>query len=447
VLEHQLAHQATHDDLTGLPNRALFRERLEQALISSRREGQQYAVFFIDLDHFKDVNDSWGHDTGDRLLVAATGRLRSCLRDVDTLARLGGDEFAVLLPDVPDRAAVVQTAEQLLAALAAPLALTGPDYAVTASIGIVLASGQYGRPEDVLRHADVALYRAKETGRAGYKVFDPEMQAALTARLDLERDLRLAIKRDEFVLHYQPIVDLHTEQIVAAEALLRWQHPTRGMVAPLDFIPLAEETGMIREIDRWVLRTACQQAYAWYQQDLGAAPLVSVNLSPLTFRLPELGQMVAATLAAVGLPAWQLKLEITEGTAMENAASTVATLGELKGLGVRLGIDDFGTGYSSLAYLKRFPVDTLKIDKTFVDGLGQDPDDTAIVRTVLTLAHSLGLQVTAEGLETIEQLRFLRALGCEHGQGYHFSRALPAEAFAAFRDRASLTLPQSLFRD
>jgi predicted signal transduction protein with EAL and GGDEF domain len=366
---------------------------------------------------------------------------------VDTLARLGGDEFAVLLPDVADRAAVVQTAEQLLAALAAPLALTGPDYAVTASIGIVLANGQYGRPEDVLRHADVALYRAKETGRAGYKVFDPEMQAALTARLDLERDLRQAIKGDEFVLHYQPIVDLHTEQIVAAEALLRWQHPTRGMVNPLEFIPLAEETGMIREIDRWVLETACQQAYRWYQHDPCATPLVSVNLSPLTFRLPELGSMVAATLAAAGLPAGQLKLEITEGTAMEDAASTVATLGELKGLGVRLAIDDFGTGYSSLAYLKRFPVDTLKIDKTFVDGLGQDPDDTAIVRTVLTLAHSLGLQVTAEGLETIEQLRFLRALGCQHGQGYHFSRPLPADAFAAFRARAALTLPQSLLHD
>ncbi len=422
-LERQLVHQAFHDALTGLPNRALFHDRLGQALARARRDGWPCAVLFLDLDRFKDVNDTLGHDAGDRLLVAVATRLRGGLRDGDTLARLGGDEFVVLLEDVADVGDATRTVTRLLAALTPPLALDGREYRLTASVGIALGRVDHARPEEVVRDADIALYRAKEGGRAGYAVFDPAMQAALVARLDLERDLRQALERGEFLLHYQPIVDLRTGRMIRAKVLARWQHPTRGLVPPGDFIPLAEETGLIAPLGRWVLGEACRQAAAWAAA--GTPVAIAVNLTTREFQHPGLAREVAAALATTGLAARWLGLEITESLAMRDMAATIATLAALGALGVPVAIDDFGTGYSSLAYLKRLPVGALKIDKAFVDGLGTDEEDTAIVATIVTLAHALGLRVVAEGVETAAQADQLLQLGCDLAQGYHFARPLP----------------------
>ena len=436
-LEGRLRHQATHDPLTGLPNRALFAARLDRALADARADGTSAAVLFLDLDRFKEVNDTRGHQAGDALLVAAAGRLRAALRDGDTLARFGGDEFAVLLADPTEAAAADRAADRLLRALAAP---AGPDDdgpAITASVGIVAELAAYARPEDVLRDADVAMYRAKDAGRAGHARFDPALQAALAARVALERDLRGALMRDEFALHYQPIVDLHTGRVARVEALLRWHHPARGPVAPGAFIPLAEETGLIAPLGRWVLGEACRQAAAWAAA--GTPVTIAVNLTAREFQSPALATEVAAALAAAGLAAAWLGLEITESLAMHDVAATIATLTALGALGVQVAIDDFGTGYSSLAYLKRLPVRALKIDKTFVDGLGTEAEDTAIVAAIVTLAHTLGLRVVAEGVETAAQAAQLRALGCDAAQGYHFARPLPAvEATALLAAAAPL---------
>ncbi len=430
ALEGRLAHQATHDALTGLPNRALLLDRLGQALARTRRDGQPCAVLFVDLDRFKDVNDTLGHDAGDRLLVTVATRLRDGLRDNDTLARLGGDEFAVLL-EGHDAGEAARTAARLLATLALPLTLDGHVYRLTASVGIAPGHVGHARPAEVLRDADIALYRAKDAGRAGYALFDPAMQAQLVARLDLERDLRLALERDEFVLQYQPLVTALEGRIVGVEALVRWQHPVRGLLGPGVFIPLAEETGLIVPLGRWVLVEACRQARAWHDAGTGARPLtMSVNVAAGQLRSSALLVDVARALAATGLPPGRLQLEITESAAMADAAATIVVLQELKGLGVRLALDDFGTGYSSLAYLKRFPVDALKIDRAFVDGLGEaaahGAEDEAIVEVVLGVARALRLEVTAEGVETAAQLLRLRALGCAIAQGYLFARPLPA---------------------
>ena len=426
TLETRLRHQAFHDALTGLPNRALFFERLGRALARLRRDGSPCAVLFLDLDRFKDINDTVGHDAGDRLLVAVAARLGGGLRDGDTLARLGGDEFTVLLEHVAAAPEAVRATTRLLDALAAPFILDGQEYRFTASIGIALGRADHARPEDVLRDADIAMYRAKEGGRARYALFDPAMQAQLVARLALERDLRLALERREFTLLYQPIVDLRTGYLTKVEALVRWHHPTRGLVPPLDFIPLAEETGLIRALGRWVLGEACRQARAW--QVAGTPVAVAVNLTALEFQHPDLADEVAAALAAAGIEARWLRLEITESLAMRDVAATIATLGLLRAMGVVIAIDDFGTGYSSLAYLKRLPVGALKVDKAFIDGLGADDEDTAIVSAIITLGHTLGLRVIAEGVETVEQATLLRALGCDQAQGYHFARPLPAAA-------------------
>ncbi len=427
ALEERLAHQAFHDPLTGLPNRALFTDRLGQALAHAERDGKNCVVLFLDIDHFKTVNDSLGHAAGDQLLTSVAARLRLGLRGGDTLARLGGDEFAALLEDIADLAEARDVAARLHATLRAPLVLEGHELFVTASIGLALGEGVADTPEDLLRFADVALYRAKEVGRACTEVFYPGMSAAAVERLELERDLRRALARGEFVVHYQPIVELHTGVIGGLEALVRWQHPTRGLVFPGQFIPLAEETGMIVLIGQWALGEACRQLRAW--QDCYPdvpSPTVSVNLSARQFRHIDLVANVAATLAKSGLTARQLQLEVTETVAMADTEVGVTTLATLRALGVRLAIDDFGTGYSSLAYLQRLPVGALKIDRTF---FSTGESNRAIVRAITTLAHGLGLEVTAEGLETAPQIAWAREAGCDHGQGYYFARALAPEEF------------------
>ena len=435
ALEERLAHQAHHDALTGLPNRALLFERLDRALAPGRGDGVPCAVLFLDLDRFKDVNDLRGHDVGDRLLIAVAGRLRAALRAEDTLARLGGDEFIVLVDRVADTDAVAAVAEHLAAAVASPFLVDGHAHAVALSVGVALSGPGHARPEDLLRDADLAMYRAKDAGGAGYVFFDPAMQAALAARVALEADLRRALERGEFALHYQPVVSLADGRIVKAEALVRWRHPARGPVSPGEFIPLAEETGLIVPLGRWVLGEACRQARAW--QAVGTPVAVAVNLTAREFQRPELVADIADVLAATGLDACWLRLEITESLAMRNAAAAVATLAALRALGVRVAIDDFGTGYSSLAYLKHLPADMLKIDKAFVDDLGTDEAATAIVAAIIALGHTLGLMVIGEGVETAAQAERLRALGCDWAQGYHFARPLPPGELGALLARAA----------
>ncbi len=431
ALEARLQHQATHDPLTGLPNRALFLDRLDQALARSRRGGAPSTVIFLDLDNFKDVNDTLGHDAGDQLLIAAAERLRHCLRDEDTLARLGGDEFAALLEGISAIGEAVRAAERLGEALGTPLTVESRAHHVTASIGIVISTPEHTRPDDLLRDADIAMYRAKGAGGARYALFDPAMQDQLVARLALVDELRQALERQEFVLHFQPQIALTSGQVRCVETLVRWQHPTRGFIAPTEFIALAEETGLIRPLGRWVLEEACRQAASWSFSCAGNAPAISVNLSAHEFQDPDLVAEIARVLQVTGLAPLRLELEITESALMEDAPATLATLGRLKYLGVQLAIDDFGTGYSSLAYLKRFPVDTLKIDKAFIDGLGTETEDTAIVTAIITLAQTLGLQVVAEGVETATQVAQLRLLSCGLAQGYYFARPLDEATLTA----------------
>ncbi len=432
AFEEQLRHQAFHDPLTGLPNRTLLLDRLERALVQTLRGGARPALLLLDLDGFKVVNDSLGHAAGDRLLIALAERLAAAMRPGDTIARLGGDEFAVLLDTATDIHAATAVADRLLDALATPLALDGRELVVEASLGIALATDGAARPDDLLRDADLALYRAKDAGRAGYAIYDTSLHTAVNARLVLEAELRRALASEEFVLHYQPKVDLATGRLAGVEALVRWRHPTRGLVPPDDFIPLAEETGLIVPLGRWVLTEACHQARAWAAARITDPPLtMSVNLSARQFRQPDLVGDVARILRDTGVIPGLIQLEITEGVLMEDAAATLGLLERLRGLGIALAIDDFGTGYSSLAYLKRFPIDVLKVDKAFVTGLGHDPGNGAITTAVIGLAHALGLAVTAEGVETAGELAQLRSLGCEQGQGYYFARPMPAAALAA----------------
>ena len=427
----QLTRQAFRDPLTNLPNRALFMDRLTHGLTRAQRRHEHLAVLFLDLDRFKVVNDTLGHSVGDQLLVEVSRRLTSALRPGDTVARLGGDEFGILLEDVADAETAETVALRVEESLGKPYPFEGREVFVTASIGIALSSAKLGLPEEILRDADLAMYHAKAKGKARHEVFDGSMSAPALDRMDLEMDLRSAISRHEFRLHYQPILRLDTGKITEVEALIRWQHEKRGLLQPDEFIGLTEETGLIVPIGQWVLSEACKQARLWQVEYPTTPPLVmSVNLSAKQFQNPKLVEEITQALDESGLAASCLKLEITESTVMQDAPVTLTKLNELKELGVRLAIDDFGTGYSSLGYLKRFPVDTLKIDRSFVKGLSPDGGDNAIVRAVVTVAKSLNMDVTAEGVETEGQLAELKALGCDRGQGFLFARPVTAERVA-----------------
>ena len=430
ALEEQLTHKALHDSLTGLPNRALFVDRLEHALTHTARKGRQLAVLFMDLDDFKYVNDTLGHEAGDRLLAMVAKRLQRSLRDQDTLARFGGDEFVVLVEDVMSGQVAVQVAERILKLLDPPFSLAEEELRISASIGVALsvhaASDQWGT---LLSQADAAMYEAKRKGKARYAIYDPATHLRSRERLRMGNQLKVALERSEFVLHYQPKVDLRTGTIVHMEALLRWHHPQRGVVLPSEFISLAEETDLIVPLGQWVLKEACSQIRRWQELYPRAPAIVAdVNLSARQFHQLDLGGEAAKILNETGLDPSHLELEITESVLMEDAPSTVAPLKHLKDLGVRVAIDDFGTGYSSLSYLKRLPVDTLKIDRSFISGLNTDLEDEVLVSGMINLAHGLGLRVVAEGVETEQQAARLKAMGCELAQGYQFYRPISAEA-------------------
>ncbi len=430
-LEAQLHHRAFHDGLTGLANRHLFRDRVAHAVQRSQRHPAPFAVLFLDLDGFKLVNDTLGHEAGDGLLKVVAQRIRLAIRDHDTACRLGGDEFAVLVEDLTDRSDAARVADRVLAAIRATVDLDGQSVSVDGSIGIAVAEGVVrihdGSPGEaadaLLRNADIAMYTAKNAGKGRYEVFEPSMHATVVQRLQIERDLQLAVERDELVLHYQPIVRLDTGELVALEALLRWRHPERGLLPPIEFIPVAEETGLIVTMGSWVIREATRQVALWNRRFPDQRPVhVSVNVSPRQLGRGDLVEQVARALAASGLPAECLTLEITESAVLADTHATVAVLHDLKALGVQLAVDDFGTGYSSLSYLQNLPFDVLKIDRTFVAGMSQGTQNPAVVRAILDLGHALQLTSVAEGIEVQEQLDRFRELGCTLGQGYLFAR-------------------------
>jgi len=424
-VEEELLHLANHDALTGLPNRTLLHDRLSQAIAYASRSEKPVALMLIDLDRFKNINDSLGHEIGDKVIVEVGRRLSSIVRDGDTVARLGGDEFVVILVDMASEQDVAMVAHKALESLSLPLAMHGNEFYPTASIGISLYPKDGHDVQALLKNADVAMYRAKEAGRNNFQFYAQEMNARAMDRLTLESGLRRALERNEFILYYQPKVNLASGEIAGMEALLRWQPPGQKMVSPADFIPIAEETGLIVPIGEWVLRTACAQNKAW--QDAGmTAYRIAVNLSARQFK-QDIVEMVSRALQETGCSASGLELEITESTIMENPVTAVVTLQILSDMGVHIAIDDFGTGYSSLSYLKRFPIDSLKIDQSFVRDITSDADDAAIATAVIALAHSMKLLVIAEGVETAEQLEFLRGQRCDQMQGYYFSRPLPAE--------------------
>jgi diguanylate cyclase (GGDEF)-like protein len=487
----QLAHQAFHDSVTGLPNRALFVDRLARTAARVRRSSREAAILFLDLDRFKVVNDSLGHAKGDELLMEVAARIQSCLRPGDTAARFGGDEFTVLLEDIGSTHDAIMVAERVAHAIGAPFKLGTQEVHVSTSIGIVTAGRDAESADELLRKADVAMYRAKQKGRAQYAIFDTQMSALALERLQMEVDLRRTIKGRQLLLHYQPIVDLQRGRIIGTEALARWEHPTRGLVPPFEFVPLAEEIGMILPIGQWVLREACNWTRAWQEQyqpqlqsarepmvpgapavpgsmqapgaravsgeesqlsggDVGAVAgardaggaralppqlTVSVNLSARQFRQPDLVEEIARVLRETELPPHCLMLEITESTVMDDISATVVQLEALKKLGVLLAVDDFGTGYSSLAYLERFPLDCLKVDRAFVSRVGERGERLAIVQAICNLGYALGMRVTAEGLETGGQVSQLRRIGCRAGQGYYFSRPLPADEMTTLLER------------
>jgi diguanylate cyclase (GGDEF)-like protein len=413
--EKQIAHMARHDALTDLPNRLLLRDRLAHALAELPRD-KRLAVLYLDLDHFKNVNDTLGHQIGDELLKTVADRLQNCVREADTVARVGGDEFAIIHPgiDQPHDAALL--ARRICEAIREPCDLHGHAVIVDTSIGIALAPGDGGDPTELLKNADMALYRAKADGRGTYRFFEPAMDAGMKTRRTLELALRMALANGEFELHYQPLVNLDDRRITSCEALIRWQHPERGLIPPAEFIPIAEEIGLIVPLGEWVLRQACCDAMNW-----PADIKVAVNLSPIQVMNQNLVAVVVGALAAAGLPANRLEVEITESVLMQNSEATLATLHRLRALGVKISMDDFGTGYSSLSYLRSFPFDKIKIDRCFISGLASGDDSVAIVLAIAGLAKHLGIATTAEGVETKQQLQQVKALGCSEMQGFLFS--------------------------
>jgi diguanylate cyclase (GGDEF)-like protein len=428
ALEQHFEHQLLHDDVTKLPNRTLFRDRLERALARSVRRRQSCAVLSVDIDRFKLINDSLGPSVGDALLRETATRLDSCLRPEDTVARTGGDEFMVLLETMRAPAEATAVADRVVEALAPPFKVHGREVFLSASVGIAVGRGGRDRPEDVLQNADVAVHRAKDNGRARIEVFRQEMNPHPMQRLGLETDLRRAVDQMDFEIDYQPKVKLADGRVVGFEALVRWRHPERGLIEPPEFIPIAEETGLILPLGRWVLRRACEQAASWSgTQDL--PPTLCVNLSARELQQPRLRLVdeVASALKGSGLASRSLCLEITESALMGDVESAVATLNDLKRLGVELALDDFGTGYSSLSYLRRFPFDVVKIDRSFVRELTESGEGEAIVRALVEVCHALHALVLGEGIETQEQAAALREMGCDLGQGSLFSEPLPPE--------------------
>ncbi len=439
--EEKLLHEAFHDALTQLPNRAMLLDHLKLALERAKRSTERlFAVLFIDLDRFKIINDSLGHALGDQLLIEVSQRLQRCLRPGDTVARLGGDEFTILLEEIKDIKEALFVAERVQYEVSQPYQLAGHDTFTTASIGIALYSPPYQQAADLLRDADTAMYRAKAAGKAQHVIFDSEMHAQALNRMKLEADLRHGIERHEFFLVYQPIISLATQRLAGFEALVRWQHPERGLVSPVEFIPLAEETGLIVPIGHWVMQEACAQLKEWQQAYATSFPLqMSVNLSSRQFTQPNLIEQIKSVLEEAGLDPRYLKLELTESAVMDNVEAAIKQLQEMRDLGIQLSIDDFGTGYSSLSYLHRFPLNTLKVDRSFVSQMNKK-ENLEIVRTIIALARSLELKVIAEGVETFAQLQQLQNLTCEYGQGYYFAKPLDKEAAAAFmRDTQRLT--------
>lgn len=440
----ELQRLALHDPLTKLPNRVLLEDRLNQALVHSQRHNTVFAILFVDLDRFKTVNDSLGHFIGDALLRAVAARLQNLVRAEDTVSRLGGDEFVVLLQEIASVADAVATADKILEGLGLVFRVHAHELFITPSIGISVFPAHGQNAQTLLTSADAAMYSAKKLGRNNAQIFAPEMNTSFPERLKLENDLRQALKRREFELHYQPKVDIQLGRIVGMEALLRWKHPDRGLVSPIDFIPLAEETGLIVPIGGWVLEEACNQNKAWQNMGLGKLS-VAVNISAVQFRQKDLLETIAFALTKSGLAPEYLEIEITESTVMHNASEAIVTLERLRKSGVMISIDDFGTGYSSLSYLKSFPISTLKIDRSFIREISEDTSDAAIVRAIIGLAHNLRLRVVAEGVETRQQLDFLRSLESDEYQGYYFSRPIPASEFERFL-RESTASPQKSVR-
>jgi diguanylate cyclase (GGDEF)-like protein len=418
--EAKISHMALHDALTNLPNRIFFHEQMKNRLAHLSRD-QKFAVLYLDLDRFKTVNDTLGHHYGDKLLRQVAERMSGCLREGDSIARLGGDEFAILQGSVKQPNDAITLASRLIEIAGAPFDLDGHQVVIGVSIGIAIAPTDATDADQLLKNADMALYRAKADGRGAYRFFEAEMDALMQARRALELDLRKALVNGEFELYYQPLVNLKMEDISGFEALIRWNHPARGLVAPLEFIPMAEETALIVPIGEWVLRQACAEAMKWPDHIT-----IAVNLSPAQFKMRNLAQMVMSALAQSGLAASRLELEITESVLLMDNESTLETLHQLRNLGVRISMDDFGTGYSSLSYLRSFPFDKIKIDRSFIHDLATNADSKAIIRAVTGLGSSLGITTTGEGVETHEELEYLKREGCTEAQGYFFSKPKPA---------------------
>ena len=434
-----LSHLAQHDALTGLPNRLLLQDRLEQALTQARRHQCQVALLYLDLDNFKTVNDSLGHAAGDNLLKAVARRLGEAVREIDTVSRQGGDEFLIVLGEIGGAEDAAQVARKILASLAQPVQINGVEVVTSCSIGIALYPQDGSSFAELSQHADTAMYQAKESGRRAFRFFDAQMNANLLQQLQLDAGLRAALRQGEFILHYQPIVELASGRLQGAEVLIRWQHPEQGLISPERFIPVAERSGLIVEIGEWVLGEACRQLSAWLQQGLPRFVL-AINLSPVQFRRGNLDLLVQTALQRAHLPAECLELELTETVLLHDSADFAELLERLKGLGVRLAIDDFGTGYSNLAYLQRFRVDKLKIDRSFVREVQDKHSARTIVTAIIGMAHSLGLTTTAEGIEDPTTAALLAELGCEQGQGYQFARPLNAADFADYA-RVNLGVP------